>query len=212
MRDHYKIIGILFVLILLFIGYFFWCSFVPTSERYFWLFTCKERVSTSMHRAQNHTENTRDENAQQFTKQMLNALKHDAAFLDADTPREDLGRAVHDALVASRFTTPDHPEWDAIMRMPTDDEIKSREDDLKRRAGVKTNKALYTGVGRDVVTLRDGQIELCPLRHRGRGAWEGIRGHEPIRLPESVSDEVVKRDPSGDLWRDWSDEVRAIEA
>ncbi len=82
MRDHYKIIGILFVLILLFIGYFFWCSFVPTSERYFWLFTCKERVSTSMHRAQNHTENTRDENAQQFTKQMLNALKHDAAFLD----------------------------------------------------------------------------------------------------------------------------------
>ena len=32
------------------------------------------------------------------------------------------------------------------------------------------------------------------------------------KTPESVSDEVVKRDPSGDLWRDWSDEVRAIEA
>ena len=32
------------------------------------------------------------------------------------------------------------------------------------------------------------------------------------KTPEAVSDEVVKRDPSGDLWRDWSDEVRAIEA
>ena len=31
------------------------------------------------------------------------------------------------------------------------------------------------------------------------------------KTPEAVSDEVVKRDPSGDLWRDWSDEVRAIE-
>jgi hypothetical protein len=29
---------------------------------------------------------------------------------------------------------------------------------------------------------------------------------------ESVPDEVVKRDPSGDLWRDWSAEVRFIDA
>ncbi|MFC3119353.1 contact-dependent growth inhibition system immunity protein [Jhaorihella thermophila] len=53
---------------------------------------------------------------------------------------------------------------------------------------MKTNKALYNGVGSVAVTLRDGQIELRPLRYLGRGAWEGIRGHEPIRLPESVSD------------------------
>ncbi len=31
------------------------------------------------------------------------------------------------------------------------------------------------------------------------------------KTPESVPDEVVRRDPSGDLWRDWSDEVRSIE-
>ena len=31
------------------------------------------------------------------------------------------------------------------------------------------------------------------------------------KTAESVPDEVVKRDPSGDLWRDWSDEVRSIE-
>ncbi len=32
------------------------------------------------------------------------------------------------------------------------------------------------------------------------------------KTPESVSDELVLRDPSGELWRDWSEEVRMIEA
>ena len=32
------------------------------------------------------------------------------------------------------------------------------------------------------------------------------------KTAESVPDEVVKRDPSGDLWRDWSEAVRSIEA
>ena len=32
------------------------------------------------------------------------------------------------------------------------------------------------------------------------------------KTPESVPDELVLRDPSGDLWRDWSEEVRMIEA
>jgi len=32
------------------------------------------------------------------------------------------------------------------------------------------------------------------------------------KMPESVPDELVMRDPSGELWRDWSDEVRSIEA
>ena len=32
------------------------------------------------------------------------------------------------------------------------------------------------------------------------------------KKPEAVPDEVVKRDPHGDLWRDWSDAVRSIDA
>ena len=32
------------------------------------------------------------------------------------------------------------------------------------------------------------------------------------KTPESVPDELVLRDPSGELWRDWSEEVRMIEA
>jgi hypothetical protein len=31
------------------------------------------------------------------------------------------------------------------------------------------------------------------------------------KTPESVSDEEVLRDPRGDLWRDWSEEVRSID-
>jgi hypothetical protein len=111
-----------------------------------------------------------------------------AAFLDAEPAREDLGRALHDALAASRFITPDHPEWDTVMRPPTEDEIKAQEDALKRRAGIKTRKALYNGAGLVSVTMRDCTIELHPLRYLGRGAWEGVRGQEPIRLPGSISD------------------------
>ena len=29
------------------------------------------------------------------------------------------------------------------------------------------------------------------------------------KMPESVSDETVRRDPHGDLWRDWSEQVRS---
>ena len=108
-------------------------------------------------------------------------------YLDPEPTNAELGQALRAALAASRFITPDHPEWDSVMRPPTAVEIKGREDDLKRRAGVKTNKTLYNGVGSVAVTLQDGQIELHPLRHRGRGAWEGIKGHEPVRLAESVS-------------------------
>ena len=32
------------------------------------------------------------------------------------------------------------------------------------------------------------------------------------KTPESVPDELVLRDPSGELWRDWSEEVRMVEA
>ena len=31
------------------------------------------------------------------------------------------------------------------------------------------------------------------------------------KTPESVPDEVVKCEPQGDLWRDWSDEVQVVD-
>jgi hypothetical protein len=30
------------------------------------------------------------------------------------------------------------------------------------------------------------------------------------KTTESVPDDVLMRDPSGDLWRDWSDEVQSV--
>ena len=103
----------------------------------------------------------------------------------------DIGREARKALLASRFITPDHPEWDAVMRFPTKEEFKAWEEADKARAGVKTLKALFNGAGNVSLRLQDGQIEIKPTRYRGRGHWEGIRGHEDTVLPEDVSDEAL---------------------
>lgn len=103
---------------------------------------------------------------------------------------EDIGREARAALMASRFITPDHPEWDSIMRFPTKEEIKALDEAEKARAGVKTLKALYNGAGSVTLTLQDAKIKLKPWRYRGRSSWEGIRGHEDAVLPEDVSDEA----------------------
>lgn len=103
---------------------------------------------------------------------------------------EDIGREARAALMASRFITPDHPEWDSIMRFPTKEELKALDEADKARAGVKTLKALYNGAGSVTLTLQDAKIRLKPWRYRGRSSWEGIRGHEDTVLPEDVSDDA----------------------
>ena len=100
----------------------------------------------------------------------------------------DLGREARAALMASRFITPEHPEWDSVIRIPRSEEFKAWEEEDKARAGVKTLKALFNGAGNVGLRLQDGQIRLSPSRHRGRGHWEGIRGQEDTVLPEGVSD------------------------
>ena len=103
---------------------------------------------------------------------------------------EDIGREARAALMASRFITPDHPEWESVMRFPTKEELKALDEADKARAGVKTLKALYNGAGSVTLTLQDAKIRLKPWRYRGRSSWEGIRGHEDTVLPEDVSDEA----------------------
>lgn len=102
----------------------------------------------------------------------------------------DLGREARAALMASRFITPEHPEWDDVIRIPIKEEFKAWEEANKARAGVKTLKALFNGAGHVSLRQQDGQIEIKPWRYRGRGHWEGIRGHEDTVLPEDVSDEA----------------------
>ncbi len=112
------------------------------------------------------------------------------AYFAPEMSNADLGREAHKALLASRFITPDHPEWEAVMRFPTKEEIKAAEEADKARAGVKTLKALFNGAGHVSLRLQDGQIEIKPWRYRGRGHWEGIRGHDDTILPEDVPDDV----------------------
>lgn len=113
-----------------------------------------------------------------------------ADYFPPEMSAQDIGREARKALLASRFITPDHPEWDAVMRFPTKEEIKASEEADKARAGVKTLKALFNGAGNVSLRLQGGQIEIKPWRYRGRGHWEGIRGHEDAALPEDVSDEA----------------------
>ena len=111
-------------------------------------------------------------------------------YLEPNMNAEDIGREARAALMASRFITPDHPEWESSMRFPTKEEIKALDEAEKARAGVKTLKALYNGAGSVTLTLQDAKIRLKPWRYRGRSSWEGIRGHEDTVLPEDVSDEA----------------------
>ncbi|MDN2567839.1 contact-dependent growth inhibition system immunity protein, partial [Aquibium sp. A9E412] len=48
--------------------------------------------------------------------------------------------------------------------------------------------ALYKGVGGVSLTLRDGIIFIEADRYEGRGGFGGIKGAQPIELPETVSD------------------------
>ena len=47
-------------------------------------------------------------------------------------------------------------------------------------------KTLYTGAKLVSMRLQDGVISITSWKHRYTGAWEGIRGLEPITAPESV--------------------------
>ncbi|MDH2325271.1 contact-dependent growth inhibition system immunity protein [Cereibacter sp. SYSU M97828] len=101
-------------------------------------------------------------------------------LLAADLAPEPLGRAAREALTASRFITPQHPEWGSLMRFPTKEEAAAEDQRLKTHAKVRSLKALYDGAGMVSLRLMDGRIAITPLRYHTRGAWEGFAGNDPI--------------------------------
>ena len=109
----------------------------------------------------------------------------------ADIDDAALGAASREALLASRYIAPDHPDWDrvdAFWNLEDGDKLEER---LRAAAGVKTNSALYRGAGNVSLELSNGIIALRPLKYAGRGGFEGIRDLEPTKLPESISDEAL---------------------
>lgn len=99
----------------------------------------------------------------------------------------ELGAAVREGLMASRFIGPDHTDRERILNFWNKEQIKASENRLKAQAGVKTLKALYSGAGYVALRLMTGIITVTPLKHAGSGAWESIPGNEPVTLNETVS-------------------------
>ncbi|WP_453960617.1 contact-dependent growth inhibition system immunity protein [Amorphus suaedae] len=121
------------------------------------------------------------------------ASQLDPDGIDADYPPDlddvCLGAAAREALLASRFIGPDHPDWNRVDAYSTGLPASILVDRFKARAGVKTHGALYSGVGHVRLMLKGGRISVEPSRYVGRGGFEPLRGFEPVDLPETVSDE-----------------------
>lgn len=123
------------------------------------------------------------------------ASKLDPDGIDADHPVDltdaQLGTLAREALLASRFIGPDHPDWDRVGAFWKQDKGQTLEERLEERAGVKTQATLYKGAGEVGLTLKGGIISLLPSKYEGRGGFGGIKGLAPTELPEKVSDEAL---------------------
>jgi len=89
------------------------------------------------------------------------------------------------------------PEWDGYTAPPLQ-EIKS-----------DTEPVMTSGPAGSVVLWHANLLHMA-----GQNTREDVMRQAAIyafaKTPESVSDGTVKRDPHGDLWRDWSDSVKTV--
>jgi hypothetical protein len=110
-------------------------------------------------------------------------------YLSPDAPPQPVGAACRQALTASRFIPPDHPDFDRLIRFETKEESAKWDELLKARAGVKTMKALYAGSGYIALSIEDGQnIEIKAARHRSRGNFDFSKDLPQVMVPEGASD------------------------
>lgn len=115
-------------------------------------------------------------------------------FLPPNLPDAELGARAREALAASRFIAPDHPEWDAVMRVPfTDETVRAEDRRLMEAAGVRTLKALRTGARLVTLTLQDGVIAIKPWEQARGGGWTGLDPSLAVTVPEATPDEALGR-------------------
>ena len=92
----------------------------------------------------------------------------------------------------------DVPVWDGYTAPPLD-EIKS-----------DTEPVVTEGPVGSVVLWHANLLHMA-----GQNTLSNVIRQATIyafaKTPESVPDEVVRRDPNGSLWRDWSEEVRSVD-
>ncbi len=62
---------------------------------------------------------------------------------------------------------------------------------MKKRAGVRSIKALFRGAGNVDLIWTRGTIELEPHRHLGGERWALFENRETIKFSETVSEEEL---------------------
>lgn len=112
-------------------------------------------------------------------------------FLSIDENDAEIGKHLREALSLSRFVDPDKDEE---LDLYLFDQERYREwlDDVNKKFGYKTKKALFHSMVMCHLTLYEGQITIEPWRQESLNGWdrEGLRGKE-ITISENCTDEEL---------------------
>ena len=112
--------------------------------------------------------------------------------LPPDTGDDALGCAVRSALDASRLLRPDHPEFEAVFDVSGGAEAWAAwEAEMMRIAGATTPRTLRRVVKLVTAGRGHGGVLIRSTRHERASHFTGIRGLDPIRLPEAADDAAL---------------------
>ncbi|MCP1200868.1 contact-dependent growth inhibition system immunity protein [Notoacmeibacter sp. MSK16QG-6] len=111
-------------------------------------------------------------------------------ILSAELGARELGAAAWTALRASRYLE-DGVEvrrvWEALKTDPS----KRIFEEMKKRAGVRSIKALFRGSASVDLIWTEGTIELQPHRHIRGDRWALFKNRVTIKFSETVSEEEL---------------------
>jgi hypothetical protein len=116
-----------------------------------------------------------------------------AYFLNTDVNNEALGRCLNDALLRSRFITPQHRAENPLFfdfRL-IGENYKKWVDGLLAKFGYKTKQALFKKMILCHAKVVDGILTLDPNRHDKLEAWEGLGDDEKVVLPFDSSEAEI---------------------
>ena len=100
-----------------------------------------------------------------------------------------LGLLARRALAASRYITPDHREFDDVIKFDREGKkLQAYDRELLEKFGLKTRKALYRNAAFVKLALRDGTIKVHTGLWGGIGKWY-LDKVPPDTYPDTIDDE-----------------------
>ncbi|WP_175019810.1 contact-dependent growth inhibition system immunity protein [Burkholderia contaminans] len=114
-------------------------------------------------------------------------------YLDTNVGDETLGRCLNDALLKSRFITPQQRAENPLFfdfRL-VGENYKKWVDGLLARYEYKTKQALFKKMILCHAKVADGVLTLDPNRHDKLEAWEGLGDDEKVTLPFDSSEAEI---------------------